>query len=109
MCIRDRCEGEISVNRINPEEFGIERIEDTDIFQVGSPEDSLNLIKQALVYEHQAAGDIVALNAGAAIYVANLADSLIDGVEKAKLIMRSGAALTKLEELVAFTKNPGNI
>ena len=103
------CDGEISVNRINPEEFGIERIEDTDIFQVGSPEDSLNLIKQALVYEHQAAGDIVALNAGAAIYVANLADSLIDGVEKAKLIMRSGAALTKLEELVAFTKNPGNI
>jgi anthranilate phosphoribosyltransferase len=101
------CSGEISVKRINPEEFGIERIEDTNIFQVGSPEDSLNLIKQALVYEHQAAGDIVALNAGAAIYVANLADSLIDGVEKAKLIMRSGAALTKLEALVAFTKNLG--
>lgn len=101
------CSGEISVKRINPEEFGIERIEDTNIFQVGSPEDSLNLIKQALVYEHQAAGDIVALNAGAAIYVANLADSLIDGVEKAKLIMRSGAALTKLEALVAFTNNLG--
>ena len=101
--------GELLEYTVSPEEFGMKRRESVDTLRIESPEESLTLLRAALSYAHEDAGDIVALNAGAAIYVANLADSLIDGVEKAKLIMRSGAALTKLEELVAFTKNPGNI
>ena len=50
------------------------------------------------------AGDIVALNAGAAIYAANLCDDLPSGVKMAQDILRTGAALAKLEQLAEFTK-----
>ena len=90
-----------------PEDFGIKRIEGYKILQVNSADESLALLKQALTYEHQAAGDIIALNAGAAIYAANLADSLASGVEQAKLVLSTGDALAKLESLAAFTQNVG--
>ncbi|MNC73621.1 Anthranilate phosphoribosyltransferase [compost metagenome] len=48
--------------------------------------------------------DIVLANAGACIYVAGLADTLQEGVEKAKTVVDSGAALLKLEQLKAMTK-----
>ena len=48
------------------------------------------------------ARDIVALNAGAAIYVSGLADSLEQGVDKALAVIASGAARRKVDELVAF-------
>lgn len=99
--------GEISVSTIVPEDFGIKRIEGYKILQVNSADESLALLKQALTYEHQAAGDIIALNAGAAIYAANLADSLASGVEQAKLVLSTGDALAKLESLAAFTQNAG--
>jgi anthranilate phosphoribosyltransferase len=99
--------GEISIKTIAPEDFGIKRINDYRLLQVDSPDESLALLKKALTYEHQVAGDIVALNAGAAIYAANLKGSLADGVAEARLILRSGDALIKLEKLVAFTQNVG--
>ena len=54
---------------------------------------------------NKAAADIVALNAGAAIYVAGKADSLADGVQKAQAILVSGDALLKLEKLVALSNS----
>ena len=99
--------GEISIKTIAPEDFGIKRINDYKLLQVDSPDESLALLKKALTYEHQVAGDIVALNAGAAIYAANLKGSLADGVAEARLILHSGDALIKLEKLVAFTQNVG--
>ena len=63
------------------------------------------MLKQALTYENKAAGDIVALNAGAAIYAANLSIGLAAGVEQAKEILSSGAALDKLSELVDFSQS----
>jgi anthranilate phosphoribosyltransferase len=66
------------------------------------------MLKQALTYENKAAGDIVALNAGAAIYVANLSVDLAAGVEQAKEILSSGAALEKLSELVDFSQSVAN-
>ena len=74
---------------------------------MGSAADSLELLKQALNYSHRAAGDIVALNAGAAIYAAQLTGSLVDGVEMAKSVLAGGEALAKLEALVAFTQSQG--
>ena len=50
------------------------------------------------------AHNIVALNAGAALYVAGVADTLAAGVERASRAIKSGAAKHKLEEFVAFTK-----
>jgi anthranilate phosphoribosyltransferase len=58
----------------------------------------------ALENRHTAAADIIALNAGAAIYVAGLAGTLADGVDQAREQLRSGAARAKLEQLIAYTQ-----
>jgi len=100
-------EGELSYYQVSPEDFGIDRQADFTALQVGSAADSLELLKQALNYSHRAAGDIVALNAGAAIYAAQLTGSLVDGVEMAKSVLAGGEALAKLEALVAFTQSQG--
>lgn len=97
-------EGEIFQYIVTPEEFGIKQRKDYFELQVSSPEESLKLLKSALTYSHEGAGDIVALNAGAAIYVANLSSDLAAGVEQAKKILASGLAMEKLTELVNFTQ-----
>jgi anthranilate phosphoribosyltransferase len=61
------------------------------------------MLRQALTYENQAAGDIVALNAGAAIYAANLTEDLNTGVQRAKQVLNAGVAVDKLDELAKFT------
>ena len=103
--IGELCDGDISVYKVVPEELGVERIDSYEAFQIDSAEASLAILKKALTYEQKSAGDIVALNAGAAIYAANLADSLADGVEKAKTVLSDGTALDKLETFVKFTQN----
>lgn len=101
-------DGVISHYTVSPADFGITLYPDHQMLQIDSAAASLAMLRQALTYEHEAAGDIVALNAGAAIYAANLVDSLGDGVARAQEILRSGAALKKLEELVSFSKAIGN-
>ena len=101
-------DGEIGEYMITPEELGISRHTDFKSLQIDSAEESLALLRQALVNEHPAASDIVVLNAGAAIYVAGLADSIQAGVEKARSVLESGAALAKLDELVSFTGQFGD-
>ena len=63
------------------------------------------MLKDALANKNQAAADIVALNAGAAIYAADLVGDLGSGVSTAQEILKSGQALAKLEELVEFTQS----
>jgi anthranilate phosphoribosyltransferase len=96
-------EGQISFYTVHPAQFGIEQRSGFAMLQVSSPAESLGLLKQALDYSNQAAADIVALNAGAAIYTADLAADLAAGIRKAQEVLRSGAALAKLQELVEFT------
>ena len=98
-------EGELSFYRVRPEDFGIDRQADFTALQVNSAAESLELLKQALDYSHRAAGDIVALNAGAAIYAAQLSSSLVEGVKMAKSVLAGGEALAKLEALVTFTQS----
>ena len=62
------------------------------------------MVVAALENKAGAARDIVALNAGAAIYVADKAGSFEDGVEKAFEIIRSGAARAKLDQFVKLTQ-----
>ena len=100
--------GKISSYTVTPEDFGIERINSYEIFQINSAEESFTILKKALTYESKVAGDIVALNAGAAIYAANLVDSLSEAVEKAKSVISSGIALAKLESLAQFSQKASN-
>jgi anthranilate phosphoribosyltransferase len=62
------------------------------------------MLLDALDNKPGAPRDIVALNAGASIYVAGLAASHADGVKKALSTIASGAARRKLDEFIAFTK-----
>jgi anthranilate phosphoribosyltransferase len=101
-------DGEISLYTVEPSDFGIERYADYSMLQIDSAEESLAMLKDALGNRNQAAADIVALNAGAAIYAANLTDDLAGGVAKARSVLRSGEALAKLEQLVEFTQSLKN-
>jgi len=93
-------EGEVSTFTVNPADVGLNVGNLNDIVASGA-EDSLAMIKDAFAGKAGAAKDIVALNAGAAIYVSGLADSLKDGVEKANQILEDGSAQSKLEAYTA--------
>ena len=72
-------EDKISEYVISPEEFGLE-LQPLDELKVNSPEESLSMAKKALNGEHLAASSMVALNAGAALYVSGVEDSLAIGI-----------------------------
>ncbi len=94
--------GEITTYRIGPEQFGIER-QSLEAITVRDAAHSLALINEALAGTPGAAFDMVALNAGATIYAADMADSLMAGVDRAREVLTSGAALTRLQQLAAFS------
>ncbi|AZM95345.1 MULTISPECIES: anthranilate phosphoribosyltransferase [Gammaproteobacteria] len=94
-------DGEITEYTITPEELGIER-QSLATLKAASAEDSLRLVKAALSGEG-AAADIVALNAGAALYCSGVADSLKEGVMVAQDAQASKLPLEKLRELSHFT------
>nr|WP_298250992.1 anthranilate phosphoribosyltransferase [uncultured Halomonas sp.] len=95
-------DGEIHEYVITPEDLGIPR-QSLDPLRVASAEDSLRLVEQALKGEGPAA-DIVSLNAGAALYAADVADSLKEGVALAQDAQASKLPLEKLKELTSFTR-----
>jgi len=96
--------GELTTYQVSPEDFGLPLEKDFSSLQIDSVEESLALLRKALAGEHAAAAEIVALNAGAAIYTAGLADSLAGGVSLAQEILVSGKAVAKLEELASVTQ-----
>ena len=96
-------DGEITEYTVEPDQFGMQ-LTDLDSLRIGSSEESLTLVKAALSGEHQGATDIVALNAGAAIYVAGQALSLANGVEMARDAIAAGLATERLNEFCAFTR-----
>ena len=94
--------GEISEYRIEPEQFGIARTA-LDGLVVADSGESLDLIRAALGGRSGAAYDMVALNAGATIYAADLSDSLSSGVAQARRVLDSGGGLAKLAQLAEFS------
>ncbi len=96
-------EGEIVEYTISPEEFGLQRSA-LDELMVNDPENSLKLIKQALKSGDGPAADIIALNAGAALYASNIANTLKEGVLSAQDAIDSGLALEKMSELASHTR-----
>jgi len=96
-------EGVITRYRITPEDFGVRR-QPLDALLVQSPEESFAFIKEALAGKAGAAYDMVVLNAGAAIYAADLVSSLAEGVDKARKVIAAGQAARKLQEYVEATR-----
>ena len=97
-------DGKVTSYTITPEQFGFTKTNISEL-AVNSAEESLAVIKKVLNNETGPAKDIVKFNAGAAIYVAGLADSLEAGIEKAEEVIASGAAKAKLEELVKVSNS----
>ena len=95
--------GDISEYTLQPESFGVAR-QSISGLTVANSQESLVLVEAALAGKNPAATDIVALNAGAAIYVAGLCSDLGAGVEMARDAIGGGMALEKLKDFVDFTQ-----
>src|SRR5690554_1405965 len=96
-------DGVVSEYEIHPEDFGMSMVSNRGI-KVSNREESAQLICEALDNVTGPARDIVALNAGLAIYIGNKAASIQDGLTLAHECMRNGAARAKLEEFRSYTE-----
>ncbi len=96
--------GSLQHIEITPEQFGIQRA-GLDALIVDRPGRSLDMMRQVLDDKAGPARDIVILNAGAAIYVAGITDSLEQGVDKAREVLARGTARKRLESLVQFSNS----
>ncbi|MBS7806198.1 anthranilate phosphoribosyltransferase [Variovorax sp. PCZ-1] len=94
--------GEITEYEIHPEDFGL-MMSSNRALRVETPEQSKSMMMAVLDNHNSPARDIVALNAGAALYAANVADSMKAGLVLAQEVLASGAARKKLDEFVAVT------
>jgi len=94
--------GTVETYSISPSDFDMQQA-NLDSICVDDADASLKLIQEALDGQEGPAKDIIALNAGAAIYVSGLTNSLKDGVKKAQEILSSGAAHQKLDDLVRMS------
>ena len=94
--------GEVSEYIIKPEDFGM-KTSAIESIQVQDGNQSRSMLLSVLDNQPGPALDIVLLNAGAAIYVAGVAESLQQGVNQARVAVESGAAKAKLRQLVEFT------
>ncbi|WP_312783404.1 anthranilate phosphoribosyltransferase [Acidovorax temperans] len=94
--------GQITEYEIHPEDFGLPMVSNRAL-KVETPEQSRQMLLDVLSGATGAAHDIVCLNAGAALYAANVAASIQDGIAKARNAIASGAAKAKLEALVVRT------
>jgi anthranilate phosphoribosyltransferase len=98
--------GSIAEYIISPEDFSLGR-GSLDSLKADSATESLGMVKAALSGEFEAAGDMVALNAGAAVYVSGQAIDLVSGVRMAQDAIGSGLATEKMKEFVDFTVQLG--
>ncbi|MEW6372428.1 MAG: anthranilate phosphoribosyltransferase [Pseudomonadota bacterium] len=98
--------GEIREYEIHPEDFGLAMISSRNL-KVANTEESKVRVMEALRGEPGPAHDIVALNAGTALYAAGVVPSIEEGLAKARATIASGAALAKLEQFVNVTRQLG--
>ena len=98
--------GEITEYEIHPEDFGLAMASNRTL-KVETAEQSKAMLLSVLDNKQGAARDIVVLNAGAALYAANVVDSISAGILKAQAAIESGAAKIKLTALTAFSHKVG--
>ncbi|MCW9023929.1 MAG: anthranilate phosphoribosyltransferase [Gammaproteobacteria bacterium] len=97
-------DGKITRYTITPKQFGFCQA-DISQLAVANAEESLRFIQGVLDNQPGPARDIVCLNAGAAIYAANLVDTLEEGIKKAAEVIADGSARAKLEALVKVSNS----
>uniref|UniRef100_UPI0035B2023F anthranilate phosphoribosyltransferase n=1 Tax=Hylemonella sp. TaxID=2066020 RepID=UPI0035B2023F len=100
--------GEVAEYEIHPEDFGLTMASTRNI-KVETPEASRAMLMSVLEGQPGPASDIVALNAGAALYAANVVASMAAGVARAREVIASGAAKAKLEQLVTVAHRLGAV
>jgi anthranilate phosphoribosyltransferase len=96
-------DGAVRNYTLTPEELGLSR-RPLDGLEVDGPEQSLALVREALAGKPGPALDMLLLNAGAAVYAADVAGSLKEGVERARAAVADGAAERKLQQLIEATR-----
>jgi anthranilate phosphoribosyltransferase len=92
-------DGQVNEYTVTPEQFGLQSAP-LDAIRVADAAQAKAMLLDVLDNQAGAARDIVLLNAGAAIYVAGLSDTLANGVKKAAGTLSSGAAKDKLQQLI---------
>ena len=98
--------GEIREYDIHPDDFGLSMVSNRS-FKVANATESKDKVFEVLNNANGPACDIVALNAGMALYGAGVALDIADGIAKAREAIRSGAALAKLHQFVQVTQQLG--
>ena len=96
-------DGMISEYEIHPEDFGLQMSSNRSL-RVTNAEESKAMLNSTLANDSGTAREIVVLNAGTALYVANVTPSIPHGIELAREAITSGAARAKLNEFVRFTQ-----
>ena len=96
-------DGQIREYEIHPEDFGLTMMSSRNL-KVADAAESKAMLLGVLDNQPGAAREIVALNAGTALYTANVADSIGTGIALAREVLASGAARAKMEAFVACTK-----
>ncbi|MBK7766781.1 MAG: anthranilate phosphoribosyltransferase [Sulfuritalea sp.] len=99
-------DGKITEYEIHPEDFGLSMVSNRSLRVVDATESKAMLI-DALENKPGTAREIVTLNAGAALYAANIEDSIGAGITHAREAIASGAARKKLDDFVSFTRKFG--
>lgn len=99
-------DGKITEYEIHPEDFGL-AMAGTRNLRVNDADASRAMLLGALENKTGPARDIVVLNAGVALYTANLVEDIPAGIERAKEVLASGAARAKLDEFIRFTQSCG--
>ena len=96
-------DGTVREYEIHPEDFGIAMSASRNL-RVDGPEQSIAMLRAVLDNEAGPALDIVALNAGAALYVAGVASDIADGLARARAVIADGSARQRLHDYVATTR-----
>lgn len=96
-------DGKVREYEIHPEDFGIAMSASRNL-RVDGPEQSIQMLRAVLDNEPGPALDIVALNAGAALYVAGVASDIGDGLARARAAIANGGARQRLQQYVETTR-----
>ncbi|NMG04660.1 anthranilate phosphoribosyltransferase [Azoarcus taiwanensis] len=99
-------DGEIIEYEIHPEDYDLAMAGSRNL-RVENAEESMSMLYGALENKPGPAREIVILNAGAALYTANLVPSIGDGIHQARELIANGAARAKLDEFVKFSRSFG--
>ena len=105
--VGELCNGTVTEYEIHPEDFGLS-MASSRAFKVDNPEQSRAMLLGVLNNVNGPAKEIVILNAGVALYAANVASSIAEGIDQARAALVSGAALAKMEQLVTVAHTLGS-